>query len=196
MRKAIIKRETNETKIDLELNLDGSGKYEIDLELGFLKHMLELFAKHGLFDLKIKASGDLNVDDHHLSEDIAIVLGQAIKEAIGDKVGIKRYGSILLPMDEVLCVSAVDLGGRFSFETDYAPVREKVGDFSTEMLKHFFESLAVNAQMNLHIQFLNPGENEHHRLEAAFKSFARALRQACEIDARANKQLATTKGQI
>lgn len=196
MRKAKIIRDTNETQIELELNLDGSGKYEIDLPLGFLKHMLELFAKHGLFDLKIKGRGDLQTDDHHLTEDLGIVIGQAIKQAVGDKKGVRRYGSLILPMDEVLCVCAVDLAGRFGFETNYEPVREMVNDFSTEMMEHFFKSVALGAEMNLHIQYLNPGKNEHHRLEAAFKSFARALREACEIDERARDLLPTTKGKL
>ncbi len=196
MRKTTITRNTKETQIQLELNLDGTGQYEIELELGFLRHMLELFSKHGLFDLKIKASGDLWTDDHHLTEDIGIVLGQAIKEAIGDKRGIKRYGSQILPMDEVLCVCAVDLSGRYAFETDYKAVRDQVGDFSTEMMRHFFQAVALNAEMNLHIQYLNPGDNDHHRLEAAFKSFARALRNACEIDERAKNQLPSTKGKL
>ncbi len=196
MRKTSITRNTKETQIQLELNLDGTGQYEIELELGFLRHMLELFSKHGLFDLKIKASEDLWTDDHHLTEDIGIVLGQAIKEAIGDKRGIKRYGSQVLPMDEVLCVCAVDLSGRYAFETDYKAVRDQVGDFSTEMMRHFFQAIALNAEMNLHIQYLNPGDNEHHRLEAAFKSFARALRNACEIDERAKTQLPSTKGKL
>lgn len=196
MRTAKIDRQTSETQIELDLNLDGNGQYEIELELGFLKHMLELFAKHGLFDLTVKAVGDLEVDDHHLTEDLGIVLGQAIKEALSDKRGINRYGSQILPMDEVLCLCAVDLSGRFAFESDYQPVREKVGDFSKEMMRHFFESVAVNAGMNLHIQYLNAGNNEHHRLEAAFKAFARALREACVIDKRAAKQLPSTKGKL
>ena len=196
MRTSTIERKTTETSIELSLNLDGSGKYEIDLELGFMKHMLELFSKHSLIDLKLKAIGDLEVDDHHLTEDIGIVLGQAIKEALSDKRGISRYGSRTLPMDEVLVVCCVDLSGRFGFETNYQPVREKVGDFSTEMMKHFFESLAVNAEMNLHIQYLNPGDNEHHRLEVAFKALGRALREACEIDERAKNLLPSTKGKL
>jgi len=196
MRKSTLKRETTETNIELSLNLDGKGKYDIDLELGFLKHMLELFSKHSLIDLKLKASGDLQVDDHHITEDIGIVLGQAINEALGFKKGINRYGSQILPMDDVLVVCSVDVGGRFSFETNYQPVREIVGDFSTEMMKQFFQAVAVNAGINLHIQFLNSGENEHHRLEAAFKSFARALRIACERDYRAKNLLPTTKGKL
>lgn len=196
MRTSKITRNTTETRIDLELNLDGTGKYEIDLPLGFLKHMLELFTKHGLFDLKIRVTGDLQIDDHHLTEDLGIVLGQAIKKALNDKRGLKRYGTKTLPMDEVLCISAVDLAGRFAWQTNYQPIREQVGDFSTELFNHFFEALAVNAEMNLHIQYLNPGSNEHHRVEAAFKAFARALREACEIDPRANNQLPSTKGKL
>ena len=196
MRKAQFKRETSETQIDLEINLDGTGEYEIDIELGFLTHMLELFSRHGLFDLKIKAKGDVQVDDHHLTEDIAIALGRVIQRALGDKKGIKRYGSKILPMDEVLCLCAVDLSGRSGFETDYVSRREQVGDFSTEMMKHFFESLVSNAGINLHIQYLNSGNNEHHRLEAAFKSFARALREACEVNERTKNLLPTTKGKL
>src|SRR3989338_7638817 len=196
MRKAAIKRKTRETDISLEINLDGSGKADLDIELEFLSHMLELFAKHGLFDLKIKARGDIKVDDHHLTEDIAIVLGQAIKEALKEKRGIKRYGSTILPMDEVLCLCALDLCGRFAFATDYQPKREMVSDFSTEMLPHFFKTLAINAEMALHIQFLNAGENEHHRIEVTFKAFARALRAACEIDMRAKDSFPSTKGKL
>ncbi len=196
MRTSKVKRRTNETQIEIELNLDGSGKYEIDLELGFLKHMLELFSKHSLIDLKIKANGDLETDDHHLTEDLGICLGKAIKEAASGKEGINRYGSQVLPMDEVLCLCAVDLSGRFAFETNYKAQREMVGDFSTEMMRHFFGSLALNCEMNLHIQFLNEGDNEHHRLEAAFKAFARALREACEIDIRNKEGIPSTKGKL
>lgn len=192
-RTAKIIRNTSETQIEIELNLDGKGNYQIETPVGFLNHMLELFGRHGLFDLKVRATGDINFDDHHIIEDIGIVLGQVIKKAVGDKKGIKRYGSQILPMDEVLIVCAVDLGGRFSFESNYQPVREKVNDFSTEMLNHFFKSLALNAEINLHLQYLNPGENEHHRIEAAFKAFARALREACALDERALGLLATTK---
>lgn len=194
MRKSKIVRNTTETQIQLELNLDGTGKYDIDIPLGFLKHMLELFSKHSLIDLKIKADGDIQVDDHHLTEDLGIVLGQAIKQALKDKKGINRYGSIVLPMDEVLCVGSVDLSGRFAYQSNYQPKREKISDFSTEIFNHFFQSLAVNAEMNLHIQYLNPGENEHHRVEAAFKAFARALRQAITFDQRNLDQLPSTKG--
>ena len=196
MRTAKITRNTSETQIQLQLNLDGTGQYDIDIPLGFLTHMLELFSKHGLFDLKIKATGDTYIDDHHLTEDIGIALGEAIKQALADKKGIRRYGQRLLPMDEVLCLCALDLGGRYSFETNYQAQREQVGDFSTEMMEHFFQSIAINAGLNLHLQYINPGANEHHRLEAAFKGFARALREAIEIDPRATNQIPSTKGTI
>lgn len=195
-RTATIERNTKETQIKLTLNLDGTGQYTIDTPIGFLNHMLELFAKHGLFDLTVKASGDVQYDDHHVIEDIGIVLGQAIAQAVGDKKGVQRYGSLLLPMDEVLCAAAVDLAGRYSFETNYTPVREQVNDFPTEMMWHFFQQVALNAQINLHLQLLNPGKNEHHRLEAIFKSFARALRTACTLDPRALEQIPSTKGTL
>ncbi|MDP3971001.1 MAG: imidazoleglycerol-phosphate dehydratase HisB [bacterium] len=195
-RTAKIERTTKETQIKLELDLDGIGKYQIDTPIGFFNHMLELFSKHGLFDLTIKATGDVEYDDHHIIEDVGIVLGQAINKAIGNKKGIKRYGSQILPMDEVLCLTAVDLAGRFAYEDNYQPVREKVNDFPTEMLWHFMQQVALEAKMNLHIQFLNSGRNEHHRLEAIFKSFARALREACEIEERAKNQLPSTKNKL
>ena len=204
---ASVKRDTNETQISLTLNLDGTGQYEVDTDIGFFNHMLELFAKHGLFDLEITARGDVKYDDHHLIEDVGIVLGQAIKQAAGDKKGIKRYGFTLLPMDEVLVSSevkfnnaelvvATDLAGRYAFETNYEPARESVNDFSTEMVKHFFKSLALNAEMNLHIQFLNAGENEHHRIEGIFKAFARSLRMSLEYDERGKDLLPSTKGKL
>lgn len=204
---AYVKRDTSETQISLALNLDGTGKYEVDTDIGFLNHMLELFAKHGLFDLKITARGDTQYDDHHLIEDVGIVLGQAIKEAAGDKNGINRYGFMLLPMDEVLISSevkfdnvelalATDLAGRYAFETNYQPIREKVNDLSTEMVKHFFKSLALNAEMNLHIQFLNSGENEHHRIEGIFKAFAKSLRMSLSYDERGKNLLPSTKGKL
>lgn len=196
MRTSTIERNTKETQISLTINIDGTGQYDIQTPIGFLNHMLELFAKHGLFDLTVKATGDVEYDDHHVIEDLGIVLGQAIKEAVGDKRGIKRYGFQILPMDEVLCLSAVDLAGRYAFEHNYAPVREKVNDFPTEMMWHFFQQIALEAKMNLHIDFLNAGQNEHHRLEATFKSFARALREACTIDERAKDQLPSTKGKL
>ncbi len=193
-RTATISRTTNETQVSIAINLDGTGIYSIKTPIGFLNHMLEQFAKNGMFDLAVKAVGDVQYDGHHVIEDVGIVLGQVLKKALQDKRGINRYGSKIIPMDDVLCLCAIDLGGRFAFETNYAPVRENVNDFPTEMMSHFFESVAINAMMNLHIQFLNPGKNEHHRLEAAFKSSARALREACSKDTRSAKRLPTTKG--
>lgn len=193
---ATITRDTQETQVTVSINLDGAGQYEIDTNVGFLNHMLELFSKHGLFDLRITARGDIKFDDHHLIEDVGIALGKAIKQAVDDKKGIRRYGFMLLPMDEVLVACATDLSGRYSFETNYIPVREKINDFSTEMVKHFFKSLALNAEMNLHFQFLNSGENEHHRVESMFKAFARSLRMSCEYDERASDQIPSTKGKL
>lgn len=193
-RSAEIRRKTGETEIELRLDLDGKGKHRIEIGLGFLTHMLELLARHAMLDMSVRASGDLQVDDHHLTEDLAIVFGQALREALGDKRGIRRYGSLLLPMDEVLAAVALDLGGRFAFRSDYHPVRESVGDLSTDLVNHFFSSLAVQAGMNLHFRLLSPGENEHHRIEALFKGFARALRQAVEIDPREAGEVPSSKG--
>lgn len=193
-RLATVKRATHETQIEVSLNLDGQGDCSCEVDVGFLKHMLELFTRHARIDLKIRAQGDLEVDDHHLVEDIAIVLGRALKEALGEKKGISRYGFVLLPMDEVLVASAVDLGGRFSFCSDYSPKREKVGDLSTESIHHFFRSLAVEAMLNLHFRFLYPGENEHHRVEAMFKGFARSLRMAVHVDPTQEDEIPSTKG--
>lgn len=203
-----IVRKTTETQISIDLNLDGTGIYDVNTPIGFLNHMLELFARHSLIDLKILADGDVDYDDHHLIEDIGIALGEAILEAVGDKTGINRYGYFLLPMDEVLIACAIDLSGRMSFESNYdpqeefvfasnyQPVRSRVNDFSTEMVRHFFKSLAEAAKMNLHLQFLNQGENEHHRIEAIFKSFAKSLRMAVETDERMKGSLPTTKGKL
>lgn len=195
MKKRIAKvsRKTGETDISIELNIDGKGLLKGKTPIGFLNHMFSLFAKQSMFDITIKATGDQECDDHHLIEDIGITLGEVIKKALGEKRGITRYGSQILPMDDVLVLCAVDLGGRFSFFTDYSPVREKVNDFSTEMVRHFFESIAINAMMNLYIQYLNPGCNEHHRIEAAFKAFGRAMRYACENDSRLNNNIPSTK---
>ncbi|MEE8350518.1 MAG: imidazoleglycerol-phosphate dehydratase HisB, partial [Acidobacteriota bacterium] len=181
-RTASIQRNTRETDIDLKLNLDGQGKCDCQLGLGFLEHMLELLARHARIDLTVKARGDLEVDDHHLTEDLGISLGQALASALGKKEGIERYGSSVLPMDEVLLVVAMDLGGRFAFSCDYDPQRDQVGDLSCELVPHFFKSLANALGCNLHMRFLNAGENEHHRVEAMFKGFARSLRMAARID--------------
>ena len=193
-RTALIKRKTRETQIELKLNLDGRGSCECNLGLGFLEHMLELLARHARIDLKVKAKGDLKVDDHHLTEDLGIVLGQALEGALGKKEGIERYGSSVLPMDEVLVVVALDLGGRFAFSCDYQPQRDQVGDLACELVPHFFKSLADALRCNLHFRFLNAGENEHHRIEAMFKGFARSLRMAVRIDPEAKGAIPSTKG--
>jgi imidazoleglycerol phosphate dehydratase HisB len=193
-RTALIKRKTRETQIELKLNLDGRGSCECNLGLGFLEHMLELLARHARIDLKVKAKGDLKVDDHHLTEDLGIVLGQALEGALGKKEGIERYGSSVLPMDEVLVVVALDLGGRFAFSCDYQPQRDQVGDLACELVPHFFKSLADALRCNLHFRFLNAGENEHHRIEAMFKGFARSLRMAARIDPEAQGAIPSTKG--
>jgi imidazoleglycerol phosphate dehydratase HisB len=193
-RTALIKRKTRETQIELKLNLDGRGSCECNLGLGFLEHMLELLARHARIDLKVKAKGDLKVDDHHLTEDLGIVLGQALEGALGKKEGTERYGSSVLPMDEVLVVVALDLGGRFAFSCDYQPQRDQVGDLACELVPHFFKSLADALRCNLHFRFLNAGENEHHRIEAMFKGFARSLRMAARIDPEAQGAIPSTKG--
>lgn len=191
-----VKRKTAETQIEVRLNLDGKGQSQLSTGLGFLEHMLELLARHARVDLEISAAGDLQVDDHHLTEDLGMVLGQALHEALGEKKGIERYGSTLLPMDEVLVAVAVDLGGRFAFSCDYNPQRERMGDLSTELVPHFFRALAVEGRMNLHFKFLNHGENEHHRIEAMFKGFARALRAAVRMNPEAAGEVPSTKGKL
>lgn len=190
----LIERETKETNISMQLDLDGNGNYEVDTGIGFFDHMLEGFAKHGFFDLKVKAKGDLGVDCHHTVEDCGIVLGIAIKEALGDKAGIKRYGSFILPMDETLVMCAIDLCGRpyFSFDVDFNA--EKVGYFETQTVKEFFYAISYSAGMNLHIKLLS-GDNDHHKIEAIFKAFAKALDEAVSIDER-NKGVLSTKGTL
>lgn len=191
---ADIERNTKETQISLKLNLDGSGKADLDSGVGFFNHMLDGFARHGLFDLEVKVNGDLYVDDHHTIEDTGIVLGTAIKEAVGDKKGIKRYGSCILPMDEVLVLCAVDLSGRPYFSWDYTFTTEKVGDMATEMVKEFFYAISYTAGMNLHIKVLTGGNN-HHVAEAMFKAFAKALDAATMYDSRITDVL-STKGSL
>lgn len=194
-RKAIIDRQTNETDISVSLNIDGAGKRETDIPVGFLTHMLDLFTKHGLFDLTVKAKGDTYIDEHHTVEDIGIVLGEAFAKALGDKKGIKRYGFFILPMDEALATVAIDFAGRYSYRFECSFVREKVGDLSTELIKHFWDAFAQNAKMNLYIKVEN-GDNEHHKIEAIFKATARAIRMACEIDERMKDQVPSTKGKL
>ncbi len=194
MRESTVERNTTETKIKLSLNIDGSGKSDIDTGIGFFDHMLEGFAKHGLFNLNVKIDGDLNVDCHHSIEDCGIVLGQAIKEAVGDKKGIKRFGYFILPMDDALALVSIDLGGRpfLNFECDYSV--EKCGDMETDMVREFFYAVSYSAMMNIHIKMLN-GVNAHHMTEAIFKAFAKALDQATSFDDRI-EGVASTKGVI
>lgn len=193
-RTAEVVRNTKETKIQLNLNLDGSGKADLASGVGFFDHMLDGFARHGLFDLSVKVDGDLEVDDHHTIEDTGIVLGTAIKEAVGDKKGIKRYGSCILPMDEVLVLCAIDLSGRPYFAWDYTFSNEKIGDMASEMVKEFFYAISYSAAMNLHIKVLSGG-NSHHVAEAMFKSFAKALDAATMYDPRITDVL-STKGSL
>lgn len=193
-RAASVERKTGETRVYAHLDLDGTGKARLEVPIGFLAHMLNLLALHSRMDIEVRAQGDLEVDDHHLTEDIAISLGQALNDALGERRGIARYGSILMPMDEVLVAVALDLGGRFAFSCDYQPQREKIGDLSAEMVSHFFSSLAGSARMNLHFKFLSPGENEHHRVEAMFKGLARSLRMAASVDEKAQEEAPSTKG--
>lgn len=191
---AQIQRNTKETQISIRLNLDGSGKADIDTGIGFFDHMLEGFARHGLFDLEVRVTGDLQVDDHHTIEDTGIVLGTAIKQAVGDKKGICRYGDKLLPMDEVLALCALDLSGRpyFAYEAPFTP--GAMGGMNTEMVKEFFYAVSYSAAMNLHLKILSPGNN-HHMAEALFKAFAKALDMAVAYDPRITDVL-STKGTL
>ena len=193
MRIAEINRKTNETDISLKLNLDGSGKSEIKTGCGFLDHMLTLFASHARFDLSITCKGDTYVDYHHTVEDIGIALGQALKEALGDKRGIIRYGSMLLPMDEALIQTAIDISGRDYLSFGLSIPSEKVGDFDTELVEEFFLSLVRNSGITLHINQL-AGKNSHHIIEGTFKSVARALKQAVAIDSANADEIPSTKG--
>jgi imidazoleglycerol-phosphate dehydratase len=182
-RTATINRQTRETQIRLELNLDGSGAGEWRTGVGFLDHMLELFTRHGALDLKVEAKGDLHVDQHHTVEDVGICLGQAVKQALGDKAGIRRYGHFTLPMEETLCTTAIDLSGRYYFVFNAPFTSPKIGDFDTELVEDFFQAFAANALCNLHV-LIHYGRNNHHIAEAIFKSAARALRLAIESDPR------------
>lgn len=194
MRKAKVNRVTKETDISLELNLDGSGVSSIDTGIGFFNHMLEGFSRHGLFDLTTTIKGDLQVDCHHTIEDAGIVLGKAISEAVGDKKGIRRYGSCILPMDEVLVLCAVDLGGRPYLSFDGEFTLPACNDMDTEMAKEFFYAISYSAAMNLHIKVLTPGNN-HHMMEAMFKAFGKALDMATGYDERI-QDVMSTKGTI
>lgn len=189
MRESTLKRKTKETDIKLYLNLDGTGKNKINTGIGFLDHMLELFAVHGGFDLNVECVGDINVDFHHSVEDIGIVLGKAINEAIGDKVGINRYGSMLLPMDEALAEVVLDLSGR-PFLVFNVDLKGKTGEFDNELANEFFQAVAFNAGLTLHVN-LKYGKNNHHVIEAIFKAFARALSYAVKIT---SDRLPSSKG--
>lgn len=193
-RTASITRTTKETDISLTLNIDGTGVYHINTGIGFFDHMLNGFAKHGFFDLDLTCRGDLEVDSHHTVEDCGIVLGTAIKEALGDKAGITRYGSFLLPMDETLMMCAIDLSGRPYFQYDVTTTVDRLGEMDVELAKEFFYAISYSAGMNLHIKMIS-GENNHHILEAMFKAFAKALDQATMLDPRINGVL-STKGTI
>jgi len=182
-RTATITRQTRETDISLTFNLDGTGQSQIDTGVGFFNHMLELFAKHGQFDLTVKCDGDLDVDQHHTVEDTGICLGQALRDAVGDKAGITRYGSMTLPMEETLVTSALDLSGRFWFVDAYEMPTEKIGEFDSQLVEVFWQAFAANALMNLHL-VLHHGKNTHHIAEGFFKATARALRIALTIDPR------------
>ncbi len=193
-RQATIHRVTKETDISLTLNLDGSGTASVSTGIGFFDHMLNSFARHGFFDLDLKVRGDLQVDTHHTVEDVGIVLGQAILQAVGDKAGIRRFGSQILPMDESLVLCSLDLCGRPYLGYDLSLDRERVGDFETEMAREFFYAISYGAMMNLHLRQM-AGENCHHILEAAFKAFGRALDEACSFDSRIQGVL-STKGAL
>ena len=193
-RVAKIERITNETKIKLELNLDGTGKTEIKTGIGFLDHMLNLWAFHGLFDLKIKCSGDLEIDAHHTTEDIAIVLGSALAKAVGEKKGISRYGHAYVPMDEALIRAALDLSGRSEFVFSGEFSQQTIGQLDTQMITHFFRSLAMSSGMTLHMVILY-GINDHHKCEGLFKALGRALRVAVELDPR-RTEVVSTKGTL
>jgi imidazoleglycerol-phosphate dehydratase len=192
-RTAKISRKTAETSIDLNINLDGSGKSTINTGLGFFDHMLTLFSKHGLFDLTVKVKGDLHVDGHHTVEDVGICLGQAFSQALGDFKGIKRYASALIPMDETLCQIAVDISNRpyLVFKADFP--KSKIGDFDAELVEEFFRAFTFNAKLNLHITLVH-GDNLHHGAEACFKALAVALDQASSIDPRKKDSIPSTKG--
>ena len=194
MREATVKRTTKETDIEACLKIEGSGKADIDTGIGFFDHMLCGFAKHGFFDLALHAEGDLNVDGHHTVEDCGIVLGEALKKAIGDKAGMSRYGYFILPMDDALILCAVDFCGRPYFSWDLHVEEERCGDFETVLAKEFFYALSYSAGINLHFNQLN-GENGHHILEAAFKAFGKAVDMATSIDSRVDGVL-STKGAL
>ena len=193
MRRGVIDRRTTETSIALTIALEGKGRYQVTTGIRFLDHMLELFARHGAFDLKVKAVGDLDVDQHHTVEDLGIALGEAVSAALGNRRGINRAGYFVMPMDETLAVAAVDLGGRPHAAVDLKVKVERVGDLQTELVHDFFEGFAIGARANVHVKVMY-GRSSHHHVEAVFKAFARALRVAVAKDKRLAKMLPSTKG--
>ena len=193
MRRAVIDRRTTETTIALSLALDGRGRYEVKTGIRFFDHMLELFARHGGFDLRVNADGDLDVDQHHTVEDVGIALGEAVLQAVGNKRGINRAGYFVMPMDETLAVAAVDLSGRPHTVVDLKGAAARVGDLQTELVHDFFEGFANSARANVHVKVMY-GRSSHHKVEAVFKAFARALRVACARDRRLARMLPSTKG--
>lgn len=194
-RSASLTRTTSETDVSLALDLDGTGVAEIATGVGFFDHMLTAFARHGMFDLTVRAEGDLHIDCHHTVEDVGIVLGQAFARAIGDKRGIRRFGHAVVPMDEALAEAATDISGRGFLAWSVAFEREKIGEIDTELFEEFFRALATNAQVTLHVR-QQAGRNAHHVAEACFKGVARALRMACEHDPRAGDAVPSTKGSL
>ena len=193
MRRALIERNTTETQIRLKLNLDGRGRYDISTGIRFLDHMLELVARHGAFDLTIKADGDLDVDQHHTVEDVGIALGEAVSNALGTRRGINRAGSFIMPMDETLAVAAIDLGGRIHSVVELKLRVKQVGDLQAELINDFFDGFAQGVKGNVHLKVLY-GRSSHHHVEACFKAFARALRAATAKDPRMARMLPSTKG--
>lgn len=193
-RRAVVERNTRETRIRVELNLDGQGQHEIKTPLPFLSHMLDQLGRHGMFDLNVQAEGDVEIDGHHTTEDVGIVIGQAFAKALGDKTGIRRYGSATLPMDEACVTCALDLSGRTFFVWRVPMPKAKVGEFDTELAEVFFEGFARGAGVNLHMHMLE-GQVLHHIIEICFKAFARALREACEVDPRSTG-VPSTKGSL
>jgi len=193
MRRALIDRRTTETQIALDLTLEGKGQYQVSTGIRFLDHMLELFARHGAFNLTVKATGDLDVDQHHTVEDLGIALGEAVSQALGDRRGINRAGYFVMPMDETLAVAAVDLGGRPHAVADLKVTVRHVGDLQSELVHDFFEGFAIGARANVHVKVMY-GRSNHHKIEAVFKAFARALRVACAKDKQLARLLPSTKG--
>jgi imidazoleglycerol-phosphate dehydratase len=194
-RRAVLTRKTNETQIEVSLDLDGVGRYDVETPIGFLTHMVEQLARHSMIDLVVRATGDVHIDGHHTTEDLAITLGRAVAEALGEKVGIRRYGSATLPMDEACVTCALDLSGRTFFVSTLDLPKASVGAFDTELADVFFEGFARGAQCNLHL-YKVAGENLHHCIEVSFKALALSLRHAVEVDPRAASVLPSTKGTL